>query len=312
MPGYTHLQPAQPVLFSHWLMSYFWMLQRDHERLADCAARASLSPLGAGAIAGNPFPIDRDALAAELGLKGISANSMDAVSDRDHAAEFLFCAALTGAHLSRLAEDLILYASPGFGFIRIGEAYTTGSSLMPQKRNPDSMELVRGKTGRLYGNLTALLTVLKGLPSTYNKDMQEDKEALFDSADTLLMTLPITAGVIASLTPHPERMRAALEEGLLATDLAEYLVRKGLPFREAHHVIGRLVRRAESEGVPLSALPLEAMGAESGLFDADVSAVFDMDLSVSRRNIPGGTAPEAVRAQIEGARDWLGGKDGPG
>jgi argininosuccinate lyase len=302
MPGYTHLQAAQPVLFSHWLMSTFWMLERDQDRLADCRCRAAVCPLGSGALAGNPFAIDREALAADLGMEAVTPNSMDAVSDRDFIAEFLFTAALIGIHSSRFAEDVVLYTSPGYRFISIGEAYSTGSSLMPQKRNPDSLELARGKAGRLIGDLVGLLTVLKGLPSTYNKDMQEDKEPLFDAFDTLMLTLPVLARVIGTITPHPEAMRAALDETMLATDLADYLVRRGVPFREAHHISGRIVRKAEERDVPLSALTLDDFRAESDVFEQDVFAVLDFDDSVARRAVIGGTAPEAVAAQIDAAR----------
>ena len=305
MPGYTHLQPAQPVLFAHWLMQYFWMLERDRERLADGARRAAVSPLGAGALAGNPFAIDREALAVELGLSSVTPNSLDAVSDRDFAAEFLFNAAMIGVHLSRLAEDLILYSSPGFRFLTIGEGYATGSSLMPQKRNPDSLELARGKSGRLIGNLNTLLVVLKGLPSAYNKDLQEDKEPLFDTVDTLGVTLPVVAGVIASLEPDGEAMRAALDTAMLATDLADYLVDKGMPFREAHSVVGRVVRRAETNGLTLESLPLTDYQLESPLFGADVKAVLDFKQSVRRRAVTGGTAPEAVERQLAEARRRL-------
>jgi argininosuccinate lyase len=305
MPGYTHLQPAQPILFSHWLMSYFWMFDRDRARLTDCRKRTAVSPLGAGALAGNPFAIDRDQIAADLDMQAITPNSLDAVSDRDHQAEFLFAAALIGTHISRLAEDLIIYTGPGYRFVTLGEAYTTGSSIMPQKRNPDSMELSRGKSGRLIGNLTGFLTVLKGLPSTYNKDMQEDKEPLFDTVDTLFVMLPVVTGVISTLAPNPEAMRTALDDGLLATDLADYLVEQGMPFREAHGVVGRLVRATEERNVPLAQLPFEIFQAESSLFKEDVFAVFDFDYSVSRRKAPGGTAPGAVKQQIVQARQRL-------
>jgi argininosuccinate lyase len=305
MPGYTHLQAAQPVLFSHWLMSTFWALERDQDRLADCRRRTAVCPLGSGALAGNPFDIDREALAAALGMDSASPNSMDAVADRDFTAEFLFAAALIGIHTSRLAEDVVLYTSPGYRFLSIGEAYSTGSSLMPQKRNPDSMELSRGKAGRLIGDLVSLLTVLKGLPSTYNKDMQEDKEPLFDAFDTLMLTLPVLAGVVGTITPHAEAMRAALDEAMLATDLADYLVRRGVPFREAHHISGRIVRRAEDRSLPFSALTLDDFRAESEVFEQDVFAVFDFDDSVARRAVTGGTAPQAVAAQIDAARTRL-------
>jgi argininosuccinate lyase len=305
MPGYTHMQPAQPITAAHWLMSFFWMAARDRERLADAKRRTAVSPLGAGALAGNPFPVDRELLAAELGFHSCSQNSLDGVSDRDFVAETLFALALLGAHLSRLAEDVVIYSNPLFGYITLNDRYSTGSSIMPQKRNADPMELARGKVGRLVGNLTAMLTVLKGLPSTYNKDLQEDKESLFDSVDTISLLLPVVTAIIHTLKLNPDKMRAALGEDLLATDLAEYLVRKGLPFRQAHHVVGTAVRMAGEQGMTLSALPLDTLRTLSPLFDTDVSAVFDFDASVARRKTTGGPAPEAVKAQIESARQWL-------
>ncbi len=305
MPGYTHLQPAQPVLYAHWILSFFWMFGRDRERLADAAQRTAVSPLGAGALAGSPFPIDRHELADSLGLAQISANSMDAVSDRDFVAEFLFCTALIGVHLSRLAEDLILYASPQWGFVKLPEAFTTGSSLMPQKRNPDPLELARGKTGRLLGDLTGMLVVLKGLPSTYNKDLQEDKELVFDAADTLDGLLPVVAAVVRDLEPYENAMRAALEPSLLATDLADYLVRRGVPFRSAHTLAGECVRLAEAQGVTLDRLTLENFQKISPAFGEDVGEVFDYQQSVERRAASGGTAPAAVEAQLLQAEAWL-------
>ncbi len=306
MPGYTHMQPAQPITVAHWLMSYFWMLARDRDRLCDARRRTAVSPLGSGALAGTPFAVDRAALAAQLGFSAISENSLDAVSDRDFVAETLFTLALVGVHLSRLAEDVILFSNPAFGYIRLDDRYSTGSSLMPQKRNADPMELARGKAGRLIGNLTGLLTTLKGLPTGYNKDLQEDKESLLDSVDTLAALLPVVTAVIATLHVNPDRLRAALDESMLATDLADYLVARGMPFREAHGVSGRLVRRAVDAGVGLSALPLEVFQAESGLFTEDVADVFDFSASVARRRSVGGTAPDAVRTQIESARVWMG------
>jgi argininosuccinate lyase len=306
MPGYTHVQPAQPITVAHWLMSFFWMLARDRSRLQDAKRRLLVSPLGAGALAGTPFAVDRAALAAELGFTSVSQNSLDAVSDRDFAAELLFCLALAGTHLSRLAEDVIFYSNPLFGFITLNDRYSTGSSLMPQKRNADPMELARGKAGRLIGRLTGFLTTLKGLPSTYNKDLQEDKESVFDSVDTLDRLLPVIIAIVDTLNLNPDRMRAALGEDMLATDMADYLVRKGLPFRQAHHVVGQVVRLAAQEGVVMSALPLERLQALSPLFSDDVQSVFDFGASVARRQAVGGTAPEAVRVQIEAARAWLG------
>ena len=305
MPGFTHLQPAQPVTFAHWLMAHFWPLTRDHDRLDGCAARAAVCPLGSGALAGTPYPIDREALARALGFAAISPNSMDAVSDRDFIAEYLFDAALLGVHLSRMAEDIIIYATPPLGFLRLGEPYTTGSSLMPQKRNPDSLEIARGKAARLMGHVVTLLATLKGTPSTYNKDLQEDKEPLFDAAATLHLLLPLMAGVVRSLEPDAARMRAALDPAMLATDLADYLVKRGVPFREAHGLAGRAVRLAEARGVPLDALSASDLRALSPLFEDDVRAVFDFDRAMVQRAAPGGTAPSAVRAQIAQGRAWL-------
>ncbi len=300
LPGYTHVRRAQPISFAHYLLSFFWMLQRDRERFADAQKRASVLPLGSGALAGNPFSIDREFLARELGFERVSENSLDAVSDRDFITEFLFAASLVQIHLARLAEDFIYYSAPEFGFIELDDAYTTGSSLMPQKKNPDALELVRGKTGRVIGDLNTLLVVLKGMPSTYNKDFQEDKEPLFDATDTLEMTLPIVTGVIQTMRVNADKMRAALDESMLATDLAEYLVRRGVPFRQAHHIVGGLVKLAETRGVKLSALPLEDFRAASDKFNADVYAVFDFDASVKARNVFGGTG--AVREQLELAK----------
>lgn len=305
LPGYTHVRRAQPILWAHYLLSFFWMLERDRERLSDAKKRASVLPLGSGALAGNVFKIDREFLARELGFARVSENSLDAVSDRDFIAEFLFAAALLQVHLSRLAEDFVYYSAPEFGFLVLDDAYTTGSSLMPQKKNPDSMELVRGKTGRVIGDLNALLVVLKGTPSSYDKDFQEDKEPLFDAADTLELTLPVVTGVIRTLRVNGERMRAALDEGMLATDLADYLVRRGLPFRQAHHAVGALVKLAETRKVKLSALGLEDFRAVSDAFGADVYGVFDFEASVRARDTFGGTGPDAVRAQLRLAQDAL-------
>lgn len=304
MPGYTHVRRAQPILFAHYLLSFFWMLQRDGERFADAKKRASVLPLGSGALAGNPFPIDRAAIARELGFEQISQNSLDAVSDRDFIVEFLSAATLLQIHLSRLAEDLILYSAPEFGFLALDDAYTTGSSLMPHKKNPDALELVRGKTGRVIGNLNTLLVVLKGTPSAYDKDFQEDKEPLFDTLDTLEMTLPVVAGVIQTMRIDAERMRAGLDESMLATDLAEYLVRRGVPFRLAHRQVGALVKLAETRGVKLSALSLDDFRAASGAFGDDVFAVFDFEASVRSHAVFGGTG--AVGEQLRLAQAELG------
>ncbi|MBZ0279727.1 MAG: argininosuccinate lyase [Anaerolineae bacterium] len=306
MPGYTHLQPGQPITAAHWLMSFFWMLARDRERLADAYKRTSVSPLGSGALAGTPLAIDRAALAQELGFRSYSQNSLDGVSDRDFAAETLFVLALLGTHLSRLGEDIVLYSNPQFGYITLNDRYSTGSSLMPQKRNADPMELARGKAGRLIGNLTGFLTTLKGLPSTYNKDLQEDKEAVFDSVDTLAIIMPVVIAIIKTLKLNPAKMRAALGDDLLATDLADYLVRKGLPFRQAHHIVGQAVQLAAGQGVGLSVLTPDMLAGLSDLFTEDVVSVFDFDASVARRAGDGGTAPEAVRRQIVAAREWMG------
>ncbi len=308
MPGYTHLQQAQPVLFSHWLLSYFWKLQRDQERLADALRRAAILPLGAGALAGNPFGIDRSVLAASLGFAAVAENSIDAVNDRDYVVEFLAWAALLQVHLSSLAEDLILWSSREFGFVQVHDAYATGSSLMPQKRNPDSLELMRGKSGRMVGHLVSLLTTLKGLPSAYNKDLQEDKEAVFDAIDTLSIELPVATAVVRTLQVNGDRMTAALDDTMLATDLADYLVRKGVPFRQSHHLVGQAVRRAEQLDVPLQKLSLAEYQGIHPAFVGDLYQVFDFQRSVEARAAEGGTAPEAVRTQLSRARALLDGR----
>jgi argininosuccinate lyase len=305
MPGYTHLQQAQPILFSHWLLSFFWKFQRDRERLVDVMGRTAVCPLGSGALAGNPFGINREAMAEQLGFSGLTENSLDGVGDRDFAVEFLAWAALVQVHLSNLAEDLIIWASREFGFVQIGEEYSTGSSIMPQKRNPDSLELIRGKSGRVVGRLTGLLTTLKGLPSAYNKDLQEDKEGVFDAVDTLTMELPIATGVIQTLQVNEARMAAVLDGALLATDLADYLVHKGVPFRECHGLAGAAVRLAEARGVELKDLALADYQALHPAFADDVSDVFDAHRSVKARNSVGGTAPQSVRQQIERAKALL-------
>jgi len=299
MPGYTHVQPAQPVRWSHWLLSHAWAWQRDRERLADLVKRVDVLPLGSGALAGCPFAIDRAALATDLGFAAASPNSIDAVSDRDFIAEFLFWSALLGIHLSRFAEDLILWSSREFGFVTLADAYSTGSSLMPQKKNPDAAELLRGKAGRLTGGLTGLLMTLKGLPSSYDKDLQEDKEPLFDAVSTLGTALPIAQGVLESLAIHPERMAAGLVDELLATDLADALVLTGVPFRQSHHLVGQVVRRAEELGCALRDVPLADLQAISPHFTADMAAVWDFKRSVEQRSATGGTSRAAVLAQVE-------------
>jgi argininosuccinate lyase len=304
MPGYTHFQPAQTVTAAHWWLSHFWAMARDLERFETLAESwRAACPLGSGALAGTPYAIDRQRLSRRLGFRGASLNSLDAVANRDHAAEFLFAAALLGTHLSRLAEDLIIFANPALGFVGLDERYSTGSSLMPQKRNPDPLELARGKAGRLIGHLAGLLSTLKGLPSGYNKDLQEDKEPLFDAFDTLMALLPPLTGLIDTLTLYPDRMRAALSESMLATDLADYLVARGIPFREAHRLAGRVVRLAESKGVQLSDLTLDDYRTISDTFQADVQTVFDFDAAVARRKIIGGTGD--FEEQVRRARDWL-------
>ncbi len=305
MPGYTHMQPAQPISAAHWLMSFFWMLERDLERLQEARRRAATCPLGSGALAGTPFAIDRDWIAAELGFEKASENSLDAVSDRDFVADMLYAIAVCAIHLSRLAEDVLLYSNPAFGFITLDDRYSTGSSLMPQKRNADPMELARGKTGRLIGRLTGFLATLKGLPSGYNKDLQEDKEALFDAVDGMSQLLPVITAIVLNLKINAGAMAAALTEDLLATDLADYLVGKGLPFRGAHHVVGQAVREASARGLSLSQLPLSAFTGISPLFDDDVTEVFDFARSLQQRDSLGGAAPEAVQRQIARAKAIL-------
>ena len=306
MPGFTHLQVAQPVTFGHHLMAYFEMFSRDAERLADARRRMNRLPLGAAALAGTSYPIDRESVARELGFDGVCENSLDAVSDRDFAVEFLAAAALAMAHVSRLAEELIIWMNPRFGFVALADRFCTGSSIMPQKKNPDVPELMRGKTGRVYGALVAVLTLIKAQPLAYNKDNQEDKEPLFDAADTLRDVLTILAELLRGIEPRPERMRQALREGYAtATDLADYLVRKGLPFRDAHEVVARAVRAAEAGGRDLAELSIEELRAFSGLVGPDVHAALTPEGSVAARRHVGGTAPEAVRAAIRRARARL-------
>ncbi|MBI3147039.1 MAG: argininosuccinate lyase [Betaproteobacteria bacterium] len=307
MPGFTHLQVAQPVTFGHHLMAYFEMSARDRERFLDCRRRVNRLPLGAAALAGSSYPIDREQVARELGFEGICGNSLDAVSDRDFAIEFVAAAALLMTHLSRLSEELILWMSPRFGFIRLADRFCTGSSIMPQKKNPDVPELVRGKTGRINGHLVALLTLMKGQPLAYNKDNQEDKEPLFDTVDTLTQTLRIYADLIGGIEVNAERMRAAAREGYAtATDLADYLVKRGLPFRDAHEVVARAVRHAETKACDLADLSLVELQSFSPIIDGDIFAVLSLEGSVASRKHAGGTAPEQVRAAIAAARRQLG------
>ncbi len=306
MPGFTHLQVAQPVTFGHHLMAYYEMLSRDAQRLAECRKRVNRLPLGAAALAGSSFQIDRMQVAKELGFDGVCENSLDAVSDRDFAIEFCSCASLIMMHLSRFAEELILWANPRFGFVRIPDRFCTGSSIMPQKKNPDVPELIRGKTGRVYGHLMALLTLMKAQPLAYNKDNQEDKEPLFDTVDTLMGALAIFAAMVAGLEVDREKMLAAVKEGYAtATDLADYLVRKGLPFREAHEVVAQAVRYAEEKRCDLSELKLAELQQFSSLIGKDASAVLTPEGSVKARSHIGGTAPARVKTAISKARKNL-------
>ena len=303
LPGYTHLQRAQPVVLAHHLLAYVFMLQRDRERFRDARARADVLPLGAAALAGTAFPIDREALAQDLGFAAVSPNSLDAVSDRDYVLEFLAAGALAGMHFSRLAGDLTLWATAEFGFVEFADAFATGSSIMPQKKNPDVAELIRGKSGRLYGNLVAVLTTMKGLPLAYNADMQEDKEPFFDSVDTLEAILGVLPPLLAALTFRTDRMRrAAGEHFSTATDLADYLVKKGVPFRQAHEVVGRLVRYALDEGKTLEDLTLPELRRFSPLIDGDVKDAITVEASIRARAVTGGTAPAAVRRTLALAR----------
>jgi argininosuccinate lyase len=306
MPGFTHLQVAQPVTFGHHLMAYVEMLERDRERLLEVRKRVNRLPLGAAALAGTSFPIDRDRVARELGFEGLCENSLDAVSDRDFAIEFCAAASILMVHLSRFAEELVLWASPRFGFVRLPDAYCTGSSIMPQKKNPDVPELVRGKSARVFGHLVALLALMKAQPLAYNKDNQEDKEPLFDTVDTVRDCTAIFADLVAGLEPVAGRMRAAALEGhATATDLADYLVRKGVPFRDAHDVVAGAVREAERAGVDLSALPLEKLRSFSGKIGSDVKRALTLEGSVAARRHAGGTAPAEVRRAIARARRRL-------
>lgn len=306
MPGFTHLQVAQPVSFGHHMLAYVEMLGRDIERMADCRKRVNRMPLGAAALAGTTYPIQREITAELLGFEQICQNSLDAVSDRDFAIEFTAAASLIMVHLSRLSEELILWMSPRFGFIDIADRFCTGSSIMPQKKNPDVPELVRGKSGRVIGHLIGLVTLMKSQPLAYNKDNQEDKEPLFDTADTLIDTLRIYADMMRGVTVKPDNMRAAVMQGFAtATDLADYLVKKGMPFRDSHEVVAQAVRHADEAGVDLSELPLEVLQGFSGLIADDVYSVLTPEGSLNARNHLGGTAPEQVRFQVKRWRELL-------
>jgi len=303
IPGYTHLQRAQPVLLAHWCLAYFEMLSRDRERLSDTRKRVNVMPLGAAALAGTSYGIDRDAVAAELGFESVSANSMDAVSDRDFCIEFASACALIMMHLSRLAEDIILYATTEFGFFKLTDAVATGSSLMPQKKNPDSMELVRGKTGRIFGSLQALLTTLKGIPLSYNKDLQEDKEAVFDCFDTVAACLRVTAAVLRNIEVDSTRAAATVNEGYMnATELADYLVRKGISFRQAHETVGRIVLYALERRLELQELSIAEMQSFSALIEPDVAGVLTVGATIDSKSARGGTAPSRVLEELGRAR----------
>lgn len=305
MPGYTHLQQAQPIRWSHWLLSYAWYLHNDANKLDDIISRMNICPLGSGAIAGNPFHIDRDFLAKELGFTGCTPNSMLAVGDRDFIAEFLFWGSLLATHFSKLAEDLILYSTKEFGFVTIADAYSTGSSLMPQKKNADSLELIRGKTGRLIGNCVGFLTVLKGLPSTFNKDLQEDKEPLFDTYNTLTNILKIACGTLETLTVHKDACLSALSSEMLATDVAYYLVKKGVPFRNAHKLAGEVVALAEREKCPIAGIKLVQLKQISEHFEEDVSNLWNYEHSVEQYQAFGGTARVNIEIQIQQLELWI-------
>ena len=306
LPGYTHLQRAQPVLFAHWCLAYFEMLARDRERLSEVRRRTNILPLGSAALAGTSHPIDRELVARFLGFDSVSRNSLDAVSDRDFCVEFASSASLVMAHLSRLAEDLIIYATAEFGFVELSDAVATGSSLMPQKKNPDALELVRGKTGRVYGHTLALLTIIKGLPLTYNKDMQEDKEAVFDTADTVRESLEVTATVLRNMRLREARARDAASVGYMnATEMADYLVRRGQPFREAHEAAGRMVLHGLSKGLELHELELEELREFSPLVSEDVFEALSLERTLATKSQAGGTSPERVREALAAARASL-------
>jgi argininosuccinate lyase len=306
LPGYTHLQRAQPILFAHWCLAYFEMLERDRQRLEDIRRRVNVLPLGSAALAGTSYPIDRGAVAKALGFESVSRNSLDAVSDRDFCVEYASAASLIMMHLSRLAEDIILYATTEFGFFELSDAVATGSSLMPQKKNPDSMELVRGKAGRVFGHLTALLAMMKGLPLAYNKDMQEDKEAIFDTADTVLACLNVSATVLRNLRVKELRSRAAATEGYLnATELADYLAVKGMPFRQAHEMVGRIVRHAIDKQCELNDLSLDELRSFSSLIEDDVFSALSLDATLGTKAQVGGTARERVAEALSEAKEKI-------
>ncbi|OTB00999.1 hypothetical protein M426DRAFT_323784 [Hypoxylon sp. CI-4A] len=305
MPGYTHLQRAQPIRWSHWVMSYSLAFASDLERLREVVKRVNRSPLGCGALAGNPFNIDREMMAEELGFDGLLWNSMGGVADRDFVAEMLQWASMLMQHVSRWAEDLIIYSTAEFGFVRLADAYSTGSSLMPQKKNPDSLELLRGKSGRVFGQMTGFMTTLKGLPSTYNKDLQESWEVMLDTVKTVSDSIQISTGVLATLDIKPEKMKAALDPFMLATDIADYLVRKGVPFRETHHISGRVVALSENTDTPMNELTYEQLKSVDERFEKDIAEYFDYERSVEMRAAKGGTSKASVLEQIQVLRQAL-------
>jgi argininosuccinate lyase len=305
LPAYTHMQRAIPVSAAHWMLSHFWPLERDRQRLASTALNTATLPLGSGAVAGCAFPVPRTFLKEALGFRSVSPNSIDAVADRDFVAEIVFVCSMMATHLSKLSEDLILYGSSEFAFVKFGDGYSTGSSMMPQKRNPDALEIARGSAGRLMGDLVSVLGTLKGLPSGYNKDLQDDKRAMFGAVDTMLLVLPAVAGAVSELTFDAARMRGAVSSAMMATDLADYLVEKGISFREAHKAVGALVRQCEETGLELHALPRSAFAGAHAAFGDDVYDALSPERSLQRREVEGGTGPKAVRAQIEQARSAL-------
>jgi len=306
MPGYTHLQRAQPIRWSHWMLSHGFAFASDLDRLREVIRRVNRSPLGCGALAGNPFGIDRDMMAEELGFDGLLWNSMGGVGDRDFVAEFLQWGAMLMQHVSRWAEDLIIYSSAEFGFVRLADAYSTGSSLMPQKKNPDSLELLRGKSGRAFGHMAGFMMTQKGLPTTYNKDLQESLEPMLDHAKTVSDSIQIAEGVLATLATRPDRMKAALDPFMLATDVADYLVRKGVPFRETHHISGRCVALSEQTGVPMNELSYEQLKGIDARFEEDIAESFDYEKSVEMRAARGGTSKSSVLEQIKVMKAMLG------
>lgn len=305
MPGYTHLQRAQPVRFSHWLLSHTWSLKNDADKLLQLRKNLNVCPLGSGALAGNPFQINRKKLSDELEFESITQNSMQAVGDRDYIVEFLFWASLTSTHLSKLAEDIIIYSSEEFGFVRLSDSFSTGSSLMPHKRNPDSMELLRGKSGTIMGKCFGFMTTLKGTPSTYNKDLQEDKEALFSTFDMLMDMLKVAGEALKTFKVNENKCKESLTYNMLATDIAYYLVKKGIPFRDAHHIVGKIVSTSETEGIPIQNLSLQKLQSFSSSFTEDIKNIWNFEHSVEQYQTIGGTSLSAVRQQIELLKNWL-------